>query len=109
MENLINQLIDVDKQARRRVAAAKKERAGVVASLDDKKQQRLAENEAQFNAFVAEETARCDAAVAEEKVRLAALQQQRLSQMDAVARENHDRWVEMVVEGVLSAGTEPRA
>ena len=101
MDNLINRLIDVDKQARRRVAAAKKERAGVVDSLEGTKQALLEENEAKYQAFVNEETARCDAVLAEARAKEAQMQADRLARLDAVAAENHARWVDEIVAAVI--------
>ena len=102
MENLINQLIDVDKQARRRVSAAKKDRAAAMDSLEDVKQKLKTENDARFAEFVDEENARRAQELETAKSQVEEAQKACLARLDAVVQENCEQWVDDVVKGVLS-------
>ncbi len=101
MDNFINQLIEVDKQARERVSKAKKERAAVMESLDSNKKKRLDENEQHVAAFLATQQELCAAKKAEAKAQLIAQQEARISRLDAIDRAHRDEWIARIVADVI--------
>ena len=103
MDDLINALLQVDKQARQRVSRAKKQRAGALEALEHEKKKIRAKNEETFDAFVAEQTARIYAS-RDEQIRLIDEQFDKVdAALDETSRKNSESWVARIVSAVTQS------
>ena len=103
MDDLIHQLLQVDKQARQRVAKAKKQRAGALEALENGKQEIRAKNEEAFAAFVESETARTDASRDAQIQEIDAQFDGVIDRLDAACRDNLDAWAAQIAASVTKA------
>lgn len=103
MDDLINAILQVDKQARQRVSKAKKQRAGALEALEQEKKKIRANNEEKFEQFVASKTETIHAArdaqiqaidVAFDKVDAA---------LDKAAVANGEGWTAQIIAAVTKA------
>ncbi|MBR5427884.1 MAG: hypothetical protein IK118_06005 [Clostridia bacterium] len=102
MTDLLKEIIDVDKAARERVAAAQNERNEAYLSVSEKKEA-LIRSEKEKSRKAAEEQSRENRKTAESA--LQALREKNsaiTAQMDALLEENRERWISDVVAGALS-------
>ncbi len=100
MDNLIKELVQVDKQARQRVAKAKKQRAVALEQLERDKADVRAENEASLASFVEQQKLEKET---ERAAALEALERQNalvIKQLDARYAQNREQWVRSVVDAV---------
>ena len=102
MTDLLKEIIDVDRAARERVAAAQNERNEAYLSVSAQKEA-LIRDEKEKARMAAEEQSRENRKAAENALQTlreknAAL----MEQMDALFAENRERWVADVVSGALS-------
>lgn len=102
MTDLLKEIIDVDKAARERVAAAQHERSEAYLSASSQKEKLI--RDAKENARkAAEEQSRENRAAGE--TALQAIRERNraiIEKMDALCAENKERWIDCVVQGVLS-------
>ncbi|MBQ4208352.1 MAG: hypothetical protein II621_08615 [Clostridia bacterium] len=100
MDNLIRELVQVDKQARMRVSKAKKQRAVALEQLERDKTLVREENEAALASYLEErKTAR--EALREEALRgLEADNARVIAALDEAYEANRESWVRAIVENV---------
>lgn len=100
MDNLIKELVQVDKQARQRVAKAKKQRAVALEQLERDRAEIRRENEAALACFAEQKKQENEnlrsAALKELEVKSAAV----IEQLDAQYAQQREAWVRSVVEAV---------
>lgn len=101
VDELINRLIEVDRQARERVDEAKSKRAKAVEELDSKKQQLKEENEQSFKAFVESKKAQCNEVLAKAKSEIEEKEQAVVANLDRIYAEKCDEWVDLIVARVI--------
>ncbi len=103
MDDLINAILQVDKQARQRVSKAKKQRAGALEALEQEKKKIRANNEEKYHQFVAAQT---------EMIHLSRDAQIRAidaafdnvdAALDETSRANGEQWVAQIVANVTKA------
>lgn len=102
MTDLLKEIIDVDKAARDRVAAAQNERNEALISASSQKEA-LIKKEKEKARAAAEELSRKDRAAAE--LTLQAVRERNgtiLQKMDDLYAEKKEQWIEDVVRGVLT-------
>lgn len=103
MDELINAILQVDKQARQRVSKAKKQRAGALEALEQEKKKIRANNEEQYDRFVAAKTESIHAARDAQIRAIDAAFDKVDAALDAASRANSDRWVAQIVANVTNA------
>ena len=103
MDDLIQQLLLVDKQARQRVSKAKKQRAGALEALEQEKKEIRAKNEAQYNAFVEEQTRLQQEQQNSQIAQIDAQYALVMQRLDETYRANGDAWVSEIVADVTKA------
>ena len=101
VDELINRLIEVDKQARARVDEAKNNRAKAVEELDSRKQKLKKENEQSFKAFVENKKTELNETLATAKSEIEQKEQSVISELDRVFAEKCDEWVDSIVATVI--------
>ena len=101
MEQLIQRLIEVDKEARERVAKAKKERAGALDTIEAKRNEIEAQNDFAFEKLIAEEKARSEQLKSAAKGEIEAKKQTVLKHLDDLFEQNEEAWIEKLVASVL--------
>ncbi len=102
MTDLLKEIIDVDKAARERVAAAQKERSEAYVAVSSQREALIAE-EKQKALAQAEEISRENRAAA--RAALETVREKNKAILDKMNRqyaENKERWVAGIVDGVLS-------
>ena len=103
MDDLISALLQVDKQARQRVAKAKKQRAGALEELENAKKEIRAKNEESFDRFVGEQTLSINTR-RDEQIRNIDLQYDGVDEaLDETRRANEAAWISAIVSDVTSA------
>ena len=101
MDELINRLIEVDKQARARVDEAKNQRARAVEELDGIKQKLKEENEQSFKEFVENKKAECKETLAKATLEIEEKEKSVIENLDRVFSEKCDEWVDSIVARVI--------
>ena len=100
MDNLIRELVQVDKQARQRVSKAKKQRAVALEQLERDKAAVVEENNAALSSYLDQQK------VAQSQAREEALQQLQadndrvIARLDEMYEQNRADWVRTIVESV---------
>ena len=100
MDNLIRELVQVDKQARQRVSKAKKQRAVALEQLERDKAAVVEENNAALSSYLDQQK------VAQSQAREEALQQLQadndrvIAKLDEMYEQNRADWVRTIVETV---------
>ncbi len=102
MTDLLKEIIDVDKAARERVAAAQNERNEAYLSVSVQKET-LIRDEKEKARRAAEEQSRENRKTAESALQALRRKNETIAaQMDALYAENKERWIADVVAGALS-------
>ena len=100
MDNLIRELVQVDKQARLRVSRAKKQRAVALEQLESDKVRVREENDAALASYL-EEQKTAQAASREEALRqLEADSDRVIASLDETYHQNREDWVRAIVDSV---------
>ena len=100
MDSLIEQLVQVDKQARQRVNKAKKQRAGAIEQLEQDKAVVRAENDAAFEAFLQMQK---NAQQEKQAVEIQKIEEKHahvIASLDNAFAKHGDAWVQSVVDAV---------
>lgn len=103
MEDLIKKLIQVDEDARQKVADAEKARADVVNLLLEKKQELTNQAEAKFDKDLAQaqqnEQQRIDNAFSEDNLKVS--NQKIIDKLEKNYNENCEQWVQGIINNVV--------
>lgn len=100
MDNLVRELVQVDKQARKRVSKAKKQRAVALEQLERDKAAVREENEAALSSYL-EQLKTEQARTREEALRRLEADNDRVIQsLDAMYESERETWVRTIVDTV---------
>ncbi|MGN0468997.1 MAG: hypothetical protein ACI4GY_09760 [Acutalibacteraceae bacterium] len=100
MEELLGKLIEVDKNARKRVAKAKKANARVLEELESKKQELKASGEEKFSKELEKEKENQSEILKEASERIDADCRKTVSQMDNLFAAEGEKWIQKIVSAV---------
>lgn len=98
MEDLLNKLIEVDRNARAQIAQAKEASAKAIEEFDRKKQKLKEENESKFTALLEQERKKQQAALEEVEKSIEETRSRLLERLDELYQANADRWVGEIVK-----------
>ncbi len=100
MDNLIRELVQVDKQARLRVSKAKKQRAVALEQLEHDKALVREENEAALASYLEAQKAAQSQSREDALRRLEADSDRVIAELDKTYQENREDWVRVIVDSV---------
>ena len=102
MDDYLSRLLDIDKAARQKVAAAEAKKAIAIDEVEEKRKQLLAENEAEYEALIAQEKEKQDLLLKKEKKRIDVTRDEITSFLQRRYEENAGAWVSGIVAHVTA-------
>lgn len=102
MEELLNKLIEVDKNARKRVSKAKKANAAAMEELESKKVQLKSAGEEKFAKELESERQKQSQLLKEASERIDGDCREAMQKMDALYAAQSDAWIDSIVNGVIN-------
>ena len=101
MEDLLNKLIEVDRNARDRVAKANEASAKALEEFDKKKQKLKEENELKFTSLLEKERKKQKLSLEKVEKDIEQTRNRLIDRFNELYEKNGDRWVDEIVENVI--------
>lgn len=102
MDELINKLIEIDKNARARVARAEKSMTDAVEELEKTKEKLREENEKRFLEELEKEKAKQSRLLEQAQKQIEQAHKQTVEQLNSLYEEKCDEWVSAVVANTVT-------
>ncbi|MGN1417798.1 MAG: hypothetical protein ACI4W6_00545 [Acutalibacteraceae bacterium] len=103
MEELLGKLIEIDKNARKRVAKAKKANTRVLEEIENKKQELKAGGEEKFSKELEKEKEKQSAILKDASKKIDADCRKTVSQMDNLFATEGEKWIQKIVSAVTES------
>ena len=101
MDEVINKLIEIDREARKRVSKAKRSQLKGVASLDSKREEILRRNEEEFNKKIAELKKNRETIFNERRERISSEGRKKIADLEFLAEKSTDEWINKIYNMVI--------
>lgn len=102
MEELLNKLIEIDRQARVRVEEAEQARSRLLDEIEKKKKKLVEKSESDFNEALKKEKEKQAEILLNEKAVIEKNLNKGIETLRLKSEENCDRWVDMIVKNIVS-------
>lgn len=103
LEELLNKLIEIDRQARERVEQAQQARNQLLDEIEKKKKKLVEKSEADFMAALEAEKEKQSGFLKTEKAKIEKNCADGIEKLRALSEEKSDEWVDMIVNSIISA------
>ncbi|MGN1194370.1 MAG: hypothetical protein ACI4SB_02705 [Acutalibacteraceae bacterium] len=102
MEELLNKLIEIDRQARTRIEQAQQARNQLLDEIDRKKKKLIEKSEAVFNQSLESEKEKQAEFLKNEKAEIEKNCTAGIEKLKALSEEKSDEWVDMIVNSIIT-------
>lgn len=102
MEELLNKLIEIDRQARIRVEEAEKARSQLFDEIEKKKKKLIEKSEANFKESLKKEEDKQAEILSEEKAEIEKKLNDGIETLRLKSENNSDRWVDRIIKNIVS-------
>ena len=103
MEELLNKLIELDRQARARIEEAENARSLLLEEIEKKKKKLVEKNEADFQQALEKEKEKQAEILSREKAVIEKNLNEGIETLRLKSEENSGRWVDMIANNIVSA------
>ena len=103
LEELLNKLIEIDRQARASVELAQQARNQLLDEIDKKKKKLVEKSEADFNQSLESEKQKQAEILKNQKAEIESKCASGIERLKALSEEKSDEWVDMIVNNIISA------
>lgn len=102
MEELLNKLIEIDRQARASVEQAQQARSRLLDEIEKKKKKLVEKSEAAFHQSLESEKEKQAELLKNEKAQIEKNCAEGIERLKALSEEKSDEWVELIVSSIIS-------
>lgn len=102
LEELLNKLIEIDRQARTRVEQAQQARNQLLDEIDKKKKKLVEKSEAAFHQSLESEKEKQAELLKNEKAEIERTCTAGIERLKALNEEKSDEWVDMIVSSIIT-------